>query len=112
LSPVFTVFGVVKANEYRKFPAEMSSHTEMYPMTSPFVPAHVFQAGSVVVMALEPADAAAQDRITLVVTDDGFEVPAEPGSPVLVWSFAYVFVGAVNAVPLSMFRYLFARFTP
>jgi hypothetical protein len=84
VSPVFTVLDAVSAAENRKFPPEELSHTEMWLTTSPFVPAQVAQDGSVVVMALEPADAAAQVRAGRVVTDDTLAVPAAPG--MAVWS--------------------------
>jgi hypothetical protein len=109
VSPVPTVLLAVRAYEYRKLPEVRASHTATWVTTSLFVPAQFVHAGRVVVIDFEPAEAADQAKITRVVTEEVAVVPAEPGSA--VWSSAYVFVGAVNAVPDSMLSHLFARLT-
>jgi hypothetical protein len=110
VSPVLTVRGVVNAKEYRKLPAEMSSHTEAWVIDSPLAGAgHEVHEGKVAWAALEPEAAAAQARTLRVVSADGAVVPAEPGSAVC--SFIYVLVGAVNVVPDKIFRNLLRKFT-
>jgi len=106
VSPVLIVFEAVKVAENRKFPALVASHAEICETTSPFVPAQLAQLG-VFDMALDPADAADHDTVGLVVTDDAFAVPAEPGSPVC--NFTAHVLGAVKAVPANMSSHLFAK---
>jgi hypothetical protein len=107
VSPVLMVFARVSRTLKRKFPALDASHTEMLVTISPFVPAQFDQDGSVAVMALDPADATDQVIAGRVVTDDTFDVPAAPGSPVC--NCTNVVAGAVNAVPASMSSHLLAR---
>jgi hypothetical protein len=106
VSPVLIVFDKVSSTENRKFPADDASQTLMLVTISPFVPAQFDHAGKVVVIAFDPADAADQVIAGRVVTDETFDVPAAPGSPVC--NCTNVVAGAVNAVPASMSSHLFA----
>ena len=83
----------------------MLSHTEMWVNVSE-PDAHDAHDGRVVVIDFYPADAADHAMMTRVVFAEAAVVPAAPGSA--VWSFTYVLVGAVNAVPPSMSSHLFA----
>ncbi len=82
VSPVLTVLDAVSSTENRKLPLAFASQMEMFVTTSPFVPAQFAHAGNVAVIAFDPADAADQVIAGRVVTDDTFDVPFGPGSPV------------------------------
>src|SRR5260370_35402551 len=106
VSPGFVVLGRVSSQLNRKFPERDASQTEMLVTTSPLVPAQFDHAGNVAAIAFAPADAAAHVIPGRVVTDDTFDVPAAPGSPVC--SCTNVLAGALNKVPPSMSSHLFA----
>jgi hypothetical protein len=74
--------------------------------TSPFVPAHVDH-DVVAASASAPEDAALKPMALRVVTEEAFDVPALPGSP--VWSFTASTAGAVNDDPLLLPRIEFAQ---
>jgi hypothetical protein len=81
VSPVLIVFDALRAALNRKFPAVLLSHTLMWVTTSPFVPAHDDHDG-VLLLLIDPADAAENVTSGRVVTELALEVPADPGSPV------------------------------
>jgi hypothetical protein len=81
VSPLVIAFGVVRANEYKKFPAVRLSHTDTCEIVSE-PDAQDAQDGSVAWIAFEPAEAAAHAMITRVVFADAAVVPAAPGSAV------------------------------
>jgi hypothetical protein len=76
---VFTTdLDVVRAADQRKFPAVEASHTEMCVIVSVVVIENEGELDN----AIAPADAAEKVADDRVVTADGFDVPAAPGSAV------------------------------
>jgi hypothetical protein len=106
VSPLVTDFEVVKATEYRKFPAVDASQIETCVNVSE-PDAHDAHVG-VFDIVNTPPDAAENVAETRVVFALAAVAPAAPGSAVC--NFTNVPAGAVNAVPRSMFNHEFARF--
>jgi hypothetical protein len=106
VSPLVIDLLVVSAALNRKLPAVVESQIDTCESVSE-PDAHDAHDGSVVVIALDPPDAAAHVSATRVVFADAAVVAAEPGSAVC--SLTAVVPGAVNAVPPSMSNHLFAR---
>jgi hypothetical protein len=90
VSPVFNVLFAARFAEYRKFPADGSSHTLMSLMVSAFAGAGHDVHDAVVSREIAPPEAAANDNTFRVVSALAPVAADAPGS--VVCSFAYVFV--------------------
>lgn len=81
VAPVGIVTDDPNVAENKKLPAVDASKKEMPVTTSKFVPAHDAHVGAFD-KAKTPAEAAANVAAGLVVTDEMFDVPADPCAPV------------------------------
>src|SRR6185437_3968904 len=104
VSPLLTDLEVFRAAENRKLPAEEASHTAIWLIVSVAV---MDQVGVLDRDKAEPPALALNVALDRVVTADGLDVPAAPGSPMC--SSTNVPAGAVNAVARSIFSHLVAR---